>query len=162
MTCLQSFLLGNVTIVLPLCLFRWWHALMLSPLCQHQYAEIPLQTVGSRFLSSIDEGNPTPSTHSHYKYWPFSQHRLWIDDICFDNIVHIFNNRNIWLQLLEVLIWTFNFCSYWISIVVLACSWVLRNKSIIWFLFNALSVSSVYTLAITSTRLLQLQKIVVK
>ena len=41
------------------------------------------------------------------------------------------------------------------AIVQLVCSRVLRNKSIIWFFFNALSVSSVYIPAITSTRLLQ-------
>ena len=36
----------------------------------------------------------------------------------------------------------------------------MRNKSIIWFLFNALNVSSVYTPDITSTRLTK--KIAVK
>ena len=121
-----------------------------------------LQTVGSKSLSSINESNPTTSTHSRRKYWAFFQHCLSIDDICFDRILFTFLTT----EISDSTFWKFSFKRL-ISvvseaIVVLACFWVLRNKSIIWFLFNALSVSSVHTLAITSIKLLQWQKIAVK
>ena len=103
-----------------------------------------LQIVGSISLSSIDE------------------HCLSIDDICFDRILFTF----LATETSDSSFWKFSFKG-WISvvseaIVVLAYSWILRNESIILFLFNVLSVSAVYTPAITSTRLLQWQKIAVK
>ena len=48
------------------------------------------------------------------------------------------------------------------AIVGLVYPGVFRNRSIFWFLFNALSVSKVYIQTIASTRLLWWQKIVVK
>ena len=162
MTCSQSFLLENLTMVLSLCLFKRWHASIPSPVMPTPICWSTLQTVGSRSLSSIIEGNPTTSTHSRRKYWAFFQHCLSIDDICFDRILFTFLTT----EISDSIFWKFSFkrliSAVSEAIVVLACSWVLRNKSIIWFLFNALSVSSVYSLAITSTRLLQRQKIAVK
>ena len=128
------------------------------PLCQHQYAEAPYRLS----LSSIDEGNPTTSTHSRREYWAFFQHCLSIDDICLDKILFTF----LITETSDSSFWKFSFkrliSAVSEAIVVLICSWVLRDKSIIWFLFNALSVSSVYIPATTSTRLLQWQKIAVK
>ena len=48
------------------------------------------QTVGSSSLSSVDEGNPTTSTHSRREYWAFFQHCLSIDGISLDRILFTF------------------------------------------------------------------------
>ena len=162
MACSKSFLRENSTVVLSLCLFRRWHVSILSPVMPTPICWSTLQIVGSRSLSSIDEGNPTTSTHSLREYWAFFQHCLSIDDICFDRKLFTF----LATETSDSSFWKFSFKG-WISvvseaIVVLAYSWILRNESIILFLFYVLSVSSVYTPAITSTRLLQWQKIAVK
>ena len=98
----------------------------------------------SSSLSSIDEGNLTTSTYSRRKYWAFFQHCLSIDDICLDRILFTFLTT----ETFDSSFWKFPFkrliSAVSEAIVVLVCSWVLRNKSIIWFLFNALRVSSVY------------------
>ena len=79
MTCSQSFLLKNLRMVLPICLFRRYHTFILSPIMSTLLCWSILHTIGWRFLSSIDKGNPA-------------------------YLIEIFNNRNIWLQLLEVLV----------------------------------------------------------
>ena len=158
MTCSQSFLLENITMVLSLCLFRRWHASISSPVMPTPICWSTLQTVGLRSLYSIDEGNPTTSTHSRRDYWAFFQHCLSVDDICFDRILFTFLTT----ETSDSSFWKFSFkrliSAVSEAIVVLACSWDLRNKSIVCFLFNALNVSLVYTPEITSTRLLRWQK----
>ena len=158
MTCSESFLLENLTMVLTLCFFRWWHASILSPVMSTPICWNTLQTVGSSSLSSIDEGNPTTQTHSRREYWTFLQHCLSIDDIWLGKILVTFlitetSDSSFWQFLFNRLISAVSE-----AIVVLVCSYFLRNKSVIWFLFNTLSICSVYTLAIRSPRLLQWQK----
>ena len=101
MTCLQSFLLENVTMVLLLCFFRRWQALILSPVMSTPVWWSTLQTVGSSSLSSIDEGNPTTSRRSRHNYWAFFQHCFSIDDICLDRILFASISLN-------MLIWAYN------------------------------------------------------
>ena len=159
MTCSQSFLLENLTMVLSLCFLRRWHALIRSPVISSPICWNILQTVGSSSLSSIDEGNSTTSTHLRSDYWAFFQQCLSIVDICLHRLLFTF----LITETSDSRFWKFPFkrliSAVSEAIVVLVCSCVLRNKSIIWFLLNALSVSSVYTPAITSTRLLQWQKV---
>ena len=162
MTCSQSFLHENLAMVLSLCLFRRWHASILSPVMPTPICWSTLKVVGSRSLPSISKGNPTTSTHSRCEYSVFFQHCLSINDICLDRILFTFLGT----ETSDSSFWKFSFKG-WISavseaIAVLACPWVLRNKSIILLLFNALSVSSEYTPTVTWTRLLQWQKIAVK
>ena len=132
MTCSQSFLLENLTMVLSL-LFRRWHASMLSPVISTPICWSTLQTVGSSSLPSIDEDNPTTSTHSRREYWAFFQHCPSIDDICFDKILFTFSIT----ETSDSSFWKFSFkgliSAVSKAIVVLDCYWVLRNKSIIWF-----------------------------
>ena len=133
--------------VLSLCLFRRWHASILSPVMSTPICWRILHTVGSNSLSLIDEDNPTTSTKSRREYWAFFQHCLTIDDICLDRILFTVLTT----KTFGSTFWKFSFkrliSAVREAIVVLVCSWVLRNKSMIWFLFNALSVSSVYAMA---------------
>ena len=160
MTCSQSFALEHLMMVLSLCLFRRWHASMLSPVMSAPICWSTLRTAGSSSLSSIDEGNPTTSTHSCRKYWAFFQLYLSIDDTCLDKILFTFliiekSDSNFWKFSFKCLISAVS------EVIVVSLFLSFMNKSIIWFLFNALSVSTVYTPAIT-TRLVQWQKIAVK
>ena len=128
-------------------LFRRRHASIHSRVMPITICWSTFQTVGSRSLSSIDKGNPTNSTHSRREYWAFFRHCLSIDGICFDRILFTFLTT----ETSDSSVWKFSFkrliSAVSEAIIVLAFSWVLRNKSIIWFLFNALNVSSVYTTA---------------
>ena len=131
---------------------------LLPWLCQHQYAEAPCRLLVQDLCLQLTKVTPPPQ-HIHVLriLGPFP-HCLSIDDICFNRILFTFLTK----ETSDSSFWKFSFkcLIYAVSeaIVELVCSWVLRNKLIIWFLFNALSVSSVYSPAITSTRLLQWQK----
>ena len=124
-------------------------------LCQHQYAEVSCTLLASVLCLRLTRIIPTSSIHSRREYWAVFQHCLSINDICLERILFTFlttetSNSSIWKFSFKPLIFAVSE-----AIVVLACSLVLKNESIIWFLFNAQSVSSIYTPAITSTRFLQ-------
>ena len=134
MACSQSFLLKNLTMVLSLCLFRRWHASILSPVMSAPIRLSTLQTVGSSSLVTL------PPQHICREHWAFFQYCLFIDDICLDRISFIF----LITKPCGSTFWKFSFkrliSAVSETIVVLVRSWVLKNKSVIWFLFNALSV----------------------
>ena len=84
-----------------------------------------LQTLGSSYLSSIDQGIPTNSTHSDREYWGFFQHCLSIDGICLDRILFTYlitetSDSNFYKFSFKGLI-----SAVGEAIVVLVCSWVL-------------------------------------
>ena len=143
MTCSKSFLLEKLTMVLPLCFLKRWHASILSSVMSTPVCWSILHTIDSGSLSLIDEC-------------------ISIDDICLDRILLTFLTT----ETSRSRFWKFSFkrliSAVSEAIIALVCSLVLKNKSIIWYLFNPLSVSSIHTLAIMSTSLLQWQKMPVK
>ena len=89
MTCSQSFLPENLTMIL-------------SPFVQTMTCLDPFPcyantnmlkyptTVGSYSLTSIDKNIPSISTHSRQEYWASFQHYLSTDDICSERTLLIF------------------------------------------------------------------------
>ena len=84
-TCFETFLLQNLTMVVPLLPTRRQSSMSLSDTSIPAFV-IALQTASSRSLSLTDDGMPEISRHSLLKYWAFAKH-------CFSIIWSLSDNR---------------------------------------------------------------------
>ena len=144
--------LENLIIILLLDLLIQWNDSIFS--------SVILTTIcsGSSSLWLTEASIHEISTHSAPGNGAFFYTSCSPDNIYVHKILNIFNNGNI--RLTSSLKFLFSSLISLASefIVFLVFCWLFRNKSISYGLFSAFSVSSLYTLAITSTKMLQWDK----
>ena len=121
------------------------HASILSSSMSKPILFKTLHMVCSKSFDSTVLGMPITSTHSHCKYWAFSQHCLSLFSTCFRRL--LFTVFKIWTydsSFLKLLFKSF-ISAVKETIVEFVWSSIFRNRPINWVLFKAFKVSSVYT-----------------
>ena len=141
MTCSQSFLPENLTMIL-LPFVQTMTCLDPFPCYANTNMLKYSTTVGSYSLTPIDKNIPSISTHSRQEYWASFQHYLSIDDICLERTLLTFLTA----RTSDSSFWKFLFHKRLISavseaIIVLVCSWVFKNN---WFLSGFYLIQSVF------------------
>ena len=139
----QSFLLETYTIVPLLFLPSRWQASILSPeIFTSIWCRI-LQTGGSSWSSSTEEGMPTISTLSQRQYCAFFQHSCSTEISCLTKASFTFLTTTIF----DSSFWKLRFISLISSvrvfIVLLFCSWVFGKSWMSCILFKGCNFSSV-------------------